>query len=359
MRQELRERDWDKTYANDNNRERTTSGELLNMEQSTATKSAVSQVELVLLDLSAHDATGNNMEAVTNLLNRVFASAKCYDAMYWLENKPPSLSTAMSLRKDIERFVRSRDRLLSLGSVLLKSRAFLQLHGPPFSIGRPNETTLVRLPRTIHKKPYVPRQGENGATDDGSLSVSHQFPYVGAARLWKSMGDQNLVVGCDIVVQEPLNTQLYSSWGDFLQVFRESFTAQEWEIIVSAKTSQARLHEFFFRWAVKEAYTKALGVGLGFDFASFVVSFQLPARCSNQLASFLAAKSKPRQIPMTLRGTVKGPNLLETWEFTFVNLSQEPWSWVCIAVGPIQNIMTPSVVEVHAQWTTIDALVSW
>jgi 4'-phosphopantetheinyl transferase len=244
--------------------------------------------------------------------------------------------------------------------VLLKSRAFLQLNGPPFSSTRSDKTTLVQLPRTIHKKPYIPRQVENGNSDDGCLSVSHQFPYVGAARLWKGKGDQNLLVGCDIVVQEPLNTKLYFSWDDFLQVFRESFAVDEWDIIVAGKTPQARLHEFFLRWSVKEAYTKALGVGLGFDFASFAVSFQLPATCSSRLASFLSAEPKPRQNSVTetcLRGTVHGPNnVLETWEFSFVNLSQDPWSWLCIAVGPVH---TETSIDLHARWTTFDALVSW
>eukprot|EP00536_Pseudo-nitzschia_multiseries_P005952 jgi/Psemu1/65347/estExt_Genemark1.C_1210055 len=98
-----------------------------------------------------------------------------------------------------------------------------------------------------------------------------------------------LVVGLDIVVFEKLNTRLYSSYDEFLEVFRDQFTANEWEnriCIQSAGAGAGTSHatatataiatppnvtEFYLRWAMKEAYTKAVGVGMGLRFGSFEI----------------------------------------------------------------------------------------
>lgn len=55
-----------------------------------------------------------------------------------------------------------------------------------------------------------------------------------------------------------------SSTNHFLNTAKLS--ACEKEQLTSATPSQERISRFFWMWTVKEAYTKALGLGLGFDF---------------------------------------------------------------------------------------------
>jgi len=211
---------------------------------------------------------------------------------------------------------------------------------------------VIELPRTEYKKPYIPLliQDETNTTtvratsqrikhsaltdeeiaDAFPISVSHQYPHVGLARLVegnssyfeekkkdKSSGavpnsNQLLKLGMDIVVIEPYNKRMYSSAENFLEVFKESFTSWEWNRIRYRKDANQSietnhyhprlfskksfgysrggerggilkssssknvlrsdddlLQEFYLRWSIKEAYTKALGVGMGLDFKSF------------------------------------------------------------------------------------------
>jgi phosphopantetheinyl transferase (holo-ACP synthase) len=252
---------------------------------------------------------------------------------------------------------------------------------------------LIRLPRTVHDKPYIPLHLGSGTPDaaanekttnhPATLSVSHQFPFVGAAQLQPTLGQrrpswhEGLHVGCDIVVQEPLNTRLYSTWNEFLQVYKDMFANEEWIVIQNAAavtaastdsvTSTSRIHhggyhEFLLRWAAKEAYTKALGVGLGFDFASFSIRLELPESCNGRCSIYLAtccSQSLGEPLPISLRGSIHKGNATpasspETWDFTFVFLSTNPWSWACVAVGPRREA---SCIPLKVQWTSLEELI--
>ena len=412
-------------------------------------------VELTLLDLSASCmdddddddatttvATGANKKTakekqdvavvVARLMDKVFHDhVQCCDAAHQISHQGEvgaSSSCSLeednvkyALRRDVERFVRPLDQLLALGSILLKNQAYWQTvinynHGTASNQHDDDKAAvLVRLPRTIHKKPYIPNKSKNNNQnddddkDDGSLSVSHQFPFVGAALRLSTNRSTNPenddtpsspplpLVGCDIVVQEPLNTRLYRTWHDFVQVFEESFDAVEWQDIVmpckdnnnnddtSSSEEQSLLHEFLLRWAVKEAYTKALGVGLGFDFASFRVQFKdlsLPSGdgknanttgpSCQRLSDYLAATVQIQQASNAdnhnkgmayLRGQVILSNataattttsLTEEWDFFFVRLALDPWSWACVAVGPVDGTRHP---QLQVRWTTLEHLV--
>lgn len=363
----------------------------------------IAHVEITVIDLSVYDDENNSEETmktlVGTLLHRLLGSATCCceadDCLKQISSSS-SLNTAAlnaassetELCKDIERFVRARDRLLALASILLKSRAFHQSY---FSLsdesnGKESQgrRALVRLPRTEHRKPFIPRpcRGDNNSKvesliDDGSLSVSHQFPFAGSAtilprkdRATTSQNQSSVVkVGCDIVVKESsLNTRLYNTWDDFLKVFEFSFHYSEWAIITSAETVDARLHEFYLRWAVKEAYTKALGVGLGFDFASFSVQFQLPDSCDQRLWGFLEPlqQSKDGAQHISLRGVIVMSSLDgslesnhqgEAWLFYFVPLSPEPSSWASVAVGPIIDNNPPNI-KLQVQETSLESLIA-
>jgi len=122
------------------------------------------------------------------------------------------------------------------------------------------------------------------------MNVSHQFPYVGIInRLTLSPNskldvtisstdddnDESLrsLLGLDIVsFDESIigeGKRLYSTFDEFLDVFEGSFTKWEWGRIRRMSSGREKLREFYVRWAVKEALTKALGVGMGLDFSDF------------------------------------------------------------------------------------------
>ena len=227
----------------------------------------------------------------------------------YAENNTRSTTTRERITKSVMKFVKPRDRYLALGSLLLKSRAYHQqalfeenADRPETSTGEgtvgtssPSSLALVELPRTKYGKPYISRSCERAdfKVDEGSshanvqhtISISHQFPFVGLAQLFQlktQHQNRSLHVGFDIAMYEDPNPKLYATTCDFLEVFKDSFTSSEWGCIVDSsaawfgrrrKSDEDRRREFYLRWAVKEAYTKALGLGLGHDFGKFEIVF--------------------------------------------------------------------------------------
>ncbi|KAL7063845.1 hypothetical protein AAHC03_04410 [Spirometra sp. Aus1] len=62
------------------------------------------------------------------------------------------------------------------------------------------------------------------------------------------------------------------------------FAASEWNFLMSGSSDAAKMQRFFRLWCLKEAYVKALGVGLGMDLQT--VEFQL----SNSTPSCVCAE---------------------------------------------------------------------
>jgi len=245
-------------------------------------------------------------------------------------------AAAAKVVDDVAKYVKWQDRYAAAASTLFKSRAYYDYYcfeassseGLDEGDGDGNckdqkerrqgriRRPIVRLPRTRHNKPYIPspsyepsvlrqRHSPSNCCAYAPISVSHHYPYVGIARSAKkrSLAKPSLLaittttpavsVGTDIVVFELPNSRLYPTTFEFVETFRDSFSGREWEDLTAAATTQRRrgdgvgaddessssstslllLREFYLRWAVKEAYTKALGLGLGYDFSSFDVVF--------------------------------------------------------------------------------------
>jgi phosphopantetheine--protein transferase-like protein len=94
----------------------------------------------------------------------------------------------------------------------------------------------------------------------------------------------SLLVGFDIVVFDDINYRLYDTVQDFVAVFRGMFSPAEFKVLHDSCSDnpETQLRELYLRWAVKEAYTKALGVGLGYDFSTFQVVLDLQGNGPNQ-----------------------------------------------------------------------------
>jgi phosphopantetheinyl transferase len=225
------------------------------------------------------------------------------------------------VHKSIVRFLKEPDRWTALASVLLKSLAFhrsiqtlpctfhesiddlavglfLKTQVSSANAEKFELLPIVDLPRTKYNRPYLPyltpqtthkppatiksssNTGDEGIGENENLrakiSVSHQYPYVSIVQ-----SSSTLKIGLDLVVFQYQKNEYTPTINDFLKSFETSFTSWEWERIQHCRNSntlvrkrqsrsdESKLREFFLRWSIKEAYTKALGLGMHVDFSSF------------------------------------------------------------------------------------------
>ena len=271
------------------------------------------------------------------------------------------------LLKDVMRYVKVPDKYTALLSLLLKSQAFYKAHPPSVQKVLP----VVDLPRTGKGKPFIPTT--SSALENESsfcpISVSHQFPFCGIARLIQPIDTKKteIKLGMDIVVFEPLRTDLYSSVEDYLQVFRESLTDWEWERIHFSQCSDQQLMiEFYLRWSMKEAYTKALGLGMYLDFCTFetrldVVDRTIDDGSGNGIWSVLSGAKKG----VHLHGHVVMGAKEACWDFYFLPLfdsetEKRATGCACICFGPLENDQSSSArFEEQVCWTTFQNVIAW
>ena len=322
------------------------------------------------------------------------------------------------ISKSVMRFVKPQDRYLALGSILLKSRAYHQSlleereEGCECKVlsksSEASEATspLVELPRTKYNKPYLSRRfrhsgSHQGDTIDGgeeedqpahTISVSHQFPYVGITRLLQSPHSNNspLHVGFDIAMYEAPNPKLYSTTSEFLGVFKDSFTPSEWGCIVDSsaawfgrrrKSDESTRREFYLRWAVKEAYTKALGLGLGHEFGKFEVVFdccegeQEDGGLVEAIGTFGIEGSNTRDEIIGKRldtlGTIRyaerdgATHQDDVWHFTFLELQGgstdcDVMGCACVCIGPLEAGSVSTCDEiVKEEVSTLEGVIRW
>jgi len=69
-------------------------------------------------------------------------------------------------------------------------------------------------------------------------------------------------IGVDIMKVELPQREAFPQ---FVKMFSNQLTAVETRIVLSVPQDQG-VRRFFWIWTMKEAYTKALGLGMGFDF---------------------------------------------------------------------------------------------
>lgn len=198
-----------------------------------------------------------------------------------------------ALIKKIMRFVKEPDRWTAFSSLLLKSIAFHRHIDPNMSVDVATTVLPVfDLPRTKFNRPFLPQtvagnsstrvtEGEVRESRESMMSISHQFPYLCMIQKQSSDHASSMqipydMLGCDLVMFEPRLNKYIPTISDFLQPFVGCFTSSEWKAINGDTSSRPRsddsnVKEFYLRWAMKEAYTKALGVGLYVDYDSFEI----------------------------------------------------------------------------------------
>jgi phosphopantetheinyl transferase (holo-ACP synthase) len=309
------------------------------------------------------------------------------------------------------RFRKESDRWTAFASVLLKSVAFHRstqelltinhlddevvselFKGRTLAHERSDLLPIVSLPRTKYNRPYIPclTKEQNNDTvnrdeeaDDGDnenqfakVNVSHQYPHIALVQSTSCMN-----IGIDLVVFSFHWSEFTPTTNDFLQAFESSFTPFEWERIQYSCTGdifksrrqrddESKLIEFFVRWSMKEAYTKALGLGMHIEFSSFetrllgiddnttsdkgIWSTIMSAINGEQLSNVndeLLNQSKDHNMKMpvhkhSILGKVQSKagntksNENQVWEFSFIPIKTSDCNWnshdacCCICRGP-------------------------
>lgn len=150
----------------------------------------------------------------------------------------------------VRRFYHDKDRRLALGSLLLQRAASSWVLGKPFG--------GVAIERAQpHNKPYVDATGTR--LPGWNYNVSHHGEWVVLA--CEPVG----AVGTDVVdvTDRPFDAMTAT---EYLSHFQRHLTPAEWDGLtdLAAKGEAGQYRAFHRIWAMKEAYIKALGLGLSF-----------------------------------------------------------------------------------------------
>ncbi|KAI8617456.1 hypothetical protein BC830DRAFT_1113329, partial [Chytriomyces sp. MP71] len=125
----------------------------------------------------------------------------------------------------------------------------------------------IVIDRTAHGRPFL---NHSLAPSTFDMNLSHHGDFAIAA------GSTVSCVGIDVSMVEQSHDATAAA--DFLTVFREGgmVTPNEWTYLSACDWNAwvSREHAFLRVWCVKEAYTKAMGLGVGMDFGTVEVGFQ-------------------------------------------------------------------------------------
>ncbi|KAG2013911.1 hypothetical protein CC2G_010775 [Coprinopsis cinerea AmutBmut pab1-1] len=151
----------------------------------------------------------------------------------------------------IKRYYRREDACRTLIGELLV-RMYCQEHG----LFHP-----IRLTKTAEGKPYIANQDPNSKI---GFNVTHDNALVAVAFAPGIHGPPAFNIGIDVMKTKIPSREPFAS---FVEAFEEQLTSLEVGLLKENVSLQEKINRFFWMWTLKEAYTKALGLGLGFDFS--------------------------------------------------------------------------------------------
>eukprot|EP00287_Rhodomonas_sp_CCMP768_P011235 CAMPEP_0196720480 /NCGR_PEP_ID=MMETSP1091-20130531/3267_1 /TAXON_ID=302021 /ORGANISM="Rhodomonas sp., Strain CCMP768" /LENGTH=336 /DNA_ID=CAMNT_0042061733 /DNA_START=34 /DNA_END=1044 /DNA_ORIENTATION=- len=212
-------------------------------------------------------------------------------------------------RQRIGKFLKIDDSKRSLmGRLMLQNSAAMILDK------RPSE---IVFGRTKGKKPYI--QEKEAAKRGLNANVSHHGP-------WVVLGmEEKGLVGVDVSATNPPRPLKADA---FFSMMSNSLTKNEWDAVRGAGTTDAKqFYAFFVFWALKEAYTKAIGIGLALPFRRLECFVPKSILCGGVRAEHPERCAGDTSIKVCLDGRTK-----LDWEFEVYAL--DAGHVMAVAVGP-------------------------
>ncbi|KAJ7638611.1 hypothetical protein FB45DRAFT_976736 [Roridomyces roridus] len=114
----------------------------------------------------------------------------------------------------------------------------------------------IKFAATASGKPYF-------AKPPIAYNVSHDNGLVAMVSSSNTHNPPAFTIGVDVMKVRVPGREPFKS---FVKTMSEQLTTLELRLVSSATNEKQGLEYFFWIWTAKEAYTKALGLGLGFDF---------------------------------------------------------------------------------------------
>lgn len=219
------------------------------------------------------------------------------------------LKTLSQVEKNkVLQFLKKDDQKRSLLSILLQKstiRRSFQINNGQYEIRRTKEN-----------KPYA--FSPTKKIGIWNYNVSHHGEYVCI------VSHPKLIVGID-VVDKRTRSPFAKSVHEFVNMFKSQFTAIEMHNILREDSDDLRYQHFFIIWSLKEAFSKAVGVGLGYDLTLVNFSIKFMDAYSNSLG----------RVGGTATMNIEG-RLRNDWKFKFFSLDDN--HIVSIALGPTSDV---------------------
>jgi len=126
--------------------------------------------------------------------------------------------------------------------------------------GRGVSTEAMKFAVTAEGKPYIATQT---LIPPVAYNITHDNNLIAMAFAPGTLNPPAFSIGIDVMkVKIPGRETLNS----FINIVGDQLTQLEHRLLRVGIPEMERLQRFFWMWTLKEAYTKALGLGLGFDF---------------------------------------------------------------------------------------------
>ncbi|KAH6914829.1 4'-phosphopantetheinyl transferase superfamily [Coprinopsis sp. MPI-PUGE-AT-0042] len=151
----------------------------------------------------------------------------------------------------IRRFYRREDACRTLIGELLIRLVVSEREGSQSAI----------FARTTEGKPYLLNQSPQ---EQIGFNITHDNALIGLAFSPGVHNPPAFSIGIDMMkVRAPIG----ETFASFVETFEDQLTHLEMKQVTAEGVSEEeKTRRFFWMWTLKEAYTKALGLGLGFDF---------------------------------------------------------------------------------------------
>lgn len=231
------------------------------------------------------------------------------------------LLPAHELQK-VMRFLFAKDQRLALASRLLQRRLIQELFNVPIS--------QIDIQRTPEGKPFWNRKqpvanGDDVPPETWNYNVSHHGTVVAIA------SHPHRLVGIDVVqISERPGNNRTTGIEDFFRAFENHFNISEWTFIRSGSSAASpspddQYKRFYQLWSLKEAYIKAVGIGLGFAL----------------LRAEFAFNDAHKEWQLTLDG-----RLASDWRFESMQL--DATHLVSVAYGPLDAMWSPATSSIFS-----------